>query len=154
MSSVRRNALALTAVVAAPLVLAGCGGSVADRDTSRTVTTTAAQAVTPFCEAVDNSRAAARPVSELGTGRRVGEISTVAEQVRTANEQVTALSPQELRADFERRNALIERQLRILESNGGDTLALARDSDVAREASDPAYTAGQRRINDYVRSTC
>ena len=45
---------------------------------------------------------------------------------------MTALSPQEIRADFERVNALIERQLRLLEANGGDTLALARDADVAR----------------------
>lgn len=154
MSSARRNAIALAAVVAAPLLLTGCGSSVADRDTSRTVTTTAAQAVTPFCEAVDDSRAAARPVSELGTGQRLGEIDTVADRVRTANEQVTALAPQELRADFERRNALIERQLRLLETNRGDTLALARDPDVAREASDPGYTAALRRINDYVHSTC
>lgn len=154
MFSARRNALALAAVVAAPLVLTGCGSSVADRDTSRTVTTTAAEAVTPFCEAVDESRAAARPISELGTGRRLAEINNVADQVRTANQQVTALAPQELRTDFERRNALIERQLRLLETNGGDTLALARDQDIAREASDPGYTAALRRINDYVRSTC
>ncbi|MBW0102341.1 hypothetical protein [Pseudonocardia sp. KRD291] len=136
------------------MVLSACGGSVADRGSSRTVTTTQAQAVSPFCEAVENSRSSARPVTELGTGRRVDDIAGVADRVRAANEQVTALSPQELRADFERVNALVERQLRQLETNGGDTFALARDPDVAREASDPAYTAASGRINDYVRSTC
>lgn len=135
-------------------MLAACGGSVADRGSSRTVTTTQAAAVTPFCEAVANSRTAARPVSELGTGRRVDDIAQVADRVRAANQQVTALSPQEIRADFDRVNALIERQLRLLEANGGDTLALARDADVAREASDPAYTEASGRINEYVRNTC
>ncbi|MDN5917194.1 MAG: hypothetical protein L0I76_19175 [Pseudonocardia sp.] len=153
-TSQRHGALALPAVAAAVLVLTACGGSVADRGSSRTVTTTQAEAVTPFCEAVENSRAATRPVSGLGTGRRVDDVDGVADRVRAANEQVTALAPQELRADFERANALIEHQLRLLEANGGDTLALARDPDIAREATDPGYTAASSRINEYVRATC
>lgn len=154
MSSTRRHALALPALLAAVLALPGCGSSVADRDTSRTATTTQARAVTPFCEAVEQSRAATGPVSRLATGQRLDDPAVVVDRVRTANEQVTALAPQEVRPDFERVNALVERQLRLLESNGGDTLALARDPDVAREAADPGYTAAVRRINDYVRSTC
>lgn len=152
MRASRRYCLALPALLVAGLVLSGCGSSVADRGSSRTVTTTQARAVSPFCEAVDRSSAAARPVST--PGRRVDDITAVADEVRAANQQVTALAPQELRADFERVNGLIERQLRILEANGGDTFALARDPDITREANDPAYNEASDRINDYVRATC
>ena len=148
----RHRAVILPVLVAAVLGLAGCGSSVADRDGPRTVTTTQARAVSPFCEAVQTRRQAARPLSE--PGRRVDDIGAIAERVRTANQQVSALAPQELRADFERVNGLIERQLRLLETNGGDTFALARDPDVARESNDPAYSEASDRINEYVRATC
>ena len=143
MSSVRRSGYALPALSAALVVLAGCGSSVATRETPRTAVTTQAKAVTPFCEAVANSRAATRPIAELGTGQRV-----------EANQQVTSLAPQEMRADFERAGQLLERQLQVLEESGGDTLALSRDPELARNRTDPEYTSGTQRINDYVRRTC
>lgn len=154
MSSARRSGYALPALSAVLLVLAGCGSSVATRDTPRTAVTTQAEAVTPFCEAVTNSRAATRPVAELGSGQRVEDIALVADRVRAANQQVTSLAPQELRADFERASQLLERQLQALEESGGDTLALSRDPELTRDRTDPEYAAGTQRINEYVRRTC
>lgn len=153
MTAVRRHALLLAAV----LVVAGCGDSLATRPgPSRPVTTTQVRATTPFCEAVQASREAAQPVSGIGIGlgRQVGDIERLAADVRRANEQVTALAPQEIRADFERANQVVERQLELLEANGGDTLAVARDPQLAQERTDPAYQAASQRINAYVRSNC
>lgn len=152
MSGVRRSAVLLPLACA---LLAGCGDSLATRPgPSRPAPTTEAVAPTPFCEAVRASREATEPVTGIGAGRRVGDVATVAAEIRRANQQVVALAPQDIRADFDRANELVERQLQLLEANGGDTLALARDPEVARSRSDPAYRAASQRVTAYVRSTC
>ncbi|BBG01119.1 MULTISPECIES: hypothetical protein [Pseudonocardia] len=152
MTPVRRCALL---VPAALLLLAGCGGSLATQPgTSRPATTTAAQASTPFCDAVQASREATQPVGGIGLGRAVEDVESVASNVRRANQQVTGLAPQEIRTDFDRVNQIVERQLQLLEANGGDTVAVARNPEIAEARSDPEYQASSQRINDYVRSNC
>lgn len=152
MAAVRQHVLLLSAVLA---LVAGCGGSLATQPGStRAPTTTQARATTPFCEAVQASRDAAQPVNGVGIGRSVGDVGEVAANVRQANQQVTALAPQEIRADFDRVNQLTQRQLELLEANGGDTLAVARDPEIAQARSDPEYQAASQRINDYVRANC
>lgn len=152
MTAVRRLLLLLPA---ACVLLAGCGGSLATQQSSaRTVTTTQAQASSPFCEAVQAGQDAAQPVTGLGIGRSVDDVEQVAANLRRANQQVTSLAPQEIRADFDRVNQLAERQLQVLEANGGDTMALARDPELAQQRSDPAYQEASQRVNDYVRSHC
>ncbi|MEQ3554447.1 hypothetical protein WIS52_28610 [Pseudonocardia nematodicida] len=153
MTAVRGLALLVPALI----LIAGCGGSLATSPgSSRPAATSeaAAQAVSPFCEAVEASRNAAQPVSGIGIGGRLDDVNQVAAEVRRANQQVTNLAPQEIRADFERANQLVERQLELLESNGGDTLAVARDPEIGQARSDPDYQAASQRINDYVRSNC
>lgn len=152
MTAVRRFALL---VPAALVLLAGCGGSLATQPgTSRPATTTQAQASTPFCDAVQASREATQPVGGIGLGRGVEDVEAVAADVRRANQQVTGLAPQEIRSDFDRVNQLVERQLQLLEANGGDTIAVARNPEIAEARSDPEYQAASQRINDYVRSNC
>ncbi|MEV1292562.1 hypothetical protein [Pseudonocardia sp. NPDC049635] len=152
MTAVRRFALL---VPVALVLLAGCGGSLATQPgTSRPAPTTQARASTPFCDAVQASRDATRPVGGIGLGRAVEDVESVAANVRRANQQVTGLAPQELRSDFDRVNQVVERQLQLLEANGGDTIAVARDPGIAEARSDPEYQAASQRINDYVRSTC
>ncbi|MBP2367116.1 hypothetical protein [Pseudonocardia parietis] len=152
MTTVRRHVLLLSVAL---VLVAGCGGSLATQPgSSRQATTTPARASNPFCEAVQAGRDAAEPVSGIGIGRSVGDVDQVAANVRRANQQVTALAPQEIRADFDRVNQLAERQLELLEANGGDTMAVARDPEIAQARSDPAYQAASQRINDYVRSNC
>ena len=90
----------------------------------------------------------------MGIGRSISDVGEVTANVRQANQQVTALAPQEIRADFERVDQLVERQLALLEANGGDTLAVARDPGIAQDRADPEYQAASQRIRDYVRSTC
>ena len=153
MTTVRRHVLLLSAAL---VLVAGCGGSLATQPGSsrQATTTTQARATNPFCEAVQAGQDAAEPVSGIGIGRSVGDVDQVAANVRRANQQVTALAPQEIRADFDRVNQLAERQLELLEANGGDTMAVARDPEIAQARSDPAYQASSQRINDYVRSNC
>lgn len=141
---------------AALVLLSGCGDSLATRSSeySPRTTTSPARATTPFCEAVRASREATEPVSSLVVGERLADVEQVAARVRAANQQVTALAPQEIRADFDRASALVEQQLQLLEANGGDTVAIARDPAVARARADPEYAAAGRRVNDYVRRTC
>lgn len=155
MYPVRR--MALFATMAALALVAGCGDSLATRSSdysSDSTPTTEARASSPFCEAVENSRRATEPVAALGVGQQLGDVGQVAADVRTANQQVTALAPQEIRADFERTTALVEQQLQLLEANGGDTLAVARDPAISQARTDPEYTAANSRVTDYVRRTC
>lgn len=154
MYPVRRLALVAPVVL---VLVSGCGDSLATRSSDysvRATATTEAPARTPFCEAVAASEQASDPLVGLGVGQRLEDVSRVVQQVRNANEQVVALAPQEIRADVERTTAFVEQQLRALEANGGDTLAVARDPAVARSRSDPGYTAANRRVTDYVRRAC
>ena len=149
MSPVRRIVPVLLAVA----VVAGCGSSIT-ATTPRSTGPTQARAVSPFCDAVERSQTAAEPVSRGRIGARVDDVGEVAEQVRTANLQVSALAPPELRADADQVTAVVDRQLRLLVDSGGDTLVLSRDPELERATNDPAYTAATRRLGDYVRSTC
>lgn len=155
MHPVRR--LALLVPTAALLVLTGCGSSLATRPSEgspRSTTSTEARALTPFCEAVQTRREATEPIAALGLGQQLTDVSAVVDRIRAANQQVTALAPQEIRADFERTDALVEQQLQLLEARDGDTLAVARDPAVARARTDPGFTAASDRVDDYVRRTC
>ena len=134
-------------------VLAGCGSSITEI-TTRSTGPTPAHAVSPFCDAVQRSQKAAEPVSRGRIGARVDDVENVADQVRSANQQVSALAPPELRADADRVTGVVDRQLRLLVDSGGDTMVLSRDPDLARATSDPEYAAASRRLGDYVRSTC
>lgn len=149
MSPVRR----IVPLVLTGAVLAGCGSSITEI-TSRSTGPTPARAVSPFCDAVERSQRAAEPVSRGRIGARVEDIDQIADQVRSANQQVSALAPPELRADADRVVGVVDRQLRLLEDSNGDTLVLSRDPDLARATSDPEYGAASRRLADYVRSTC
>ena len=149
MSPVRR----IVPLVLTGAVLAGCGSSITDV-TTRSTGPTQVRAVSPFCDAVERSQTAAAPISRSRIGTRVDDVDAVAEQIRSANQQVSALAPPELRADADRVTGVVDRQLRLLVDSGGDTLALARDPDLQRVTSDPEYAAASRRLGDYVRSTC
>jgi len=140
-------------VLLAGAVVAGCGSSITET-TQRSATPTPARAVSPFCDAIEQSQAAAEPVSRGRAGGRIEDIDQVADQVRTANQQVSALAPPELRADADRVVGVLDRQLRLLEDSGGDTAALSRDPELGRASADPAYTAASRRVTDYVRASC
>ncbi|ANY05236.1 hypothetical protein AFB00_01690 [Pseudonocardia sp. HH130630-07] len=150
----RRWTLLLSALTVS-VVLAGCGDSLATQSgTSRPATTTEARATTPFCEAVQANQDAVRPLGGIAVGGRVEDVAQLVANVRRTNQQVTALAPQEIRGDFDRANQLVERQLVALENSGGDSMAVARDPEIARARSDPEYQAASQRISDYVRSNC
>jgi hypothetical protein len=149
MTPVRR----IVPLVLTGAVLAGCGSSITDV-TPRSTAPTQARAVSPFCDAVERSQTAAEPVSRGRIGARVENIDDVADQVRSANQQVSALAPPELRADADRVTGVVDRQLRLLVDSDGDTLVLSRDPELSRATSDPEYAAASRRLGDYVRSTC
>lgn len=140
-------------VLLAVAVVAGCGSSITET-TTRSTGPTQARAVSPFCDAVERSQAAAEPVSRGRIGARVEDVGEIADEVRSANQQVSALAPQELRADADRVTGVVDRQLRLLVDSGGDTMVLARDPELERATTDPAYAAATRRLGDYVRSTC
>jgi hypothetical protein len=140
-------------VLLAGAVVAGCGSSITEV-TQRSAAPTPARAVSPFCDAVEQSQAAAEPLARGRVGGQIQDVDQVADQVRSANQQVSALAPHELRADADRVVSVLNRQLRLLEDSGGDTQALSRDQDLARETADPAYAAANRRISDYVRTSC
>ncbi len=149
MYAVRR----IVVVLLGATMLAGCGSSITEI-TPRSTRTTPAAAATPFCEAIARSQEASQPVARWRIGQQVENVGEVADQVRTTNQQVSALAPPELRADADRVVGVVDRQLRLLEVNGGDTSALARDPELERATADPEYAAASKRLSDYVRTSC
>jgi hypothetical protein len=151
------RAVALTALlVAAALLLGGCGGSLADADAphpSRAPRPPAGD----FCTAVKAGAAATRPLAALVAQGGVvprDRLAAAAAQVRTANADVLATAPAEIRADVEQSVAAVELQLEALEAARGDTGAVARDGTVRSRLSAPEYAGASRRVREYVDAHC
>jgi len=137
---------------ATTLLLAACGGSLADADRPDP----ARSARTPpgdFCAAVLAGAEAARPLSALvdrGDAVPREQVVEAAEQVRSANADVLATAPEEIRADVERSVAEANLQLDALEATGGQGITgPTRSGSAAQE-----YAAATRRVREYVGMHC
>jgi hypothetical protein len=146
----------MVAVVAAALLLAGCGGSLADADSPAP----ARRDRTPpsdFCGAVLAGTRAAQPLTALlnrgGTVPRA-ELDSAAEAVRSAYADMVATAPGEIRADVERSVAAVDLQLDALEAAKGDTAAITRDAGLRDKLTSPEYTEAADRVRSYVGEHC
>jgi hypothetical protein len=146
----------MVAVVAAALLLAGCGGSLADADSPAP----ARRDRTPpgdFCGAVLAGTRAAQPLAALlnrgGTVPRA-ELDSAAEAVRSAYADMVATAPGEIRADVERSVAAVDLQLDALEAAKGDTAAITRDAGLRDKLTSPEYTGAADRVRSYVGEHC
>jgi hypothetical protein len=140
---------------AATLLLAGCGGSLADVDRPGLVRPRTTP--TDFCTAVVAAAAAARLVAALvarsdPVARQ--ELGEAAQTARRAYADVLATAPEEVRADVERSVAVADLQLDVLEYAGGDVGALARDAAVRRTLATQDYAVATQRVRDYVTTHC
>jgi hypothetical protein len=138
------------------LLITGCGGSLADTDAPNA---SQARRVPPgdFCTAVRAGADATRPLAALvGRGGTVprAQLSEAAAQVRSANADVLATAPGEIRAEVERSVAAVDLQLSALEAAEGDTGAVARDGALRSRLTAPEYTAATQRVREYVGSHC
>jgi hypothetical protein len=142
-------------LVVATLLLAACGGSLADTDSpaprvDRTPTG-------DFCGAVRTGTRAAQPLTALltrgGTVPR-DELATATAAVRSAYSDVLATAPGEVRADVERSVAAVNLQLDALEAAGGDTTAITRDPQLRSRLDAPEYTEAAERVRSYVGEHC
>ena len=110
-----------------------------------------------FCGAVLAGTRAAQPLAALltrgGTVAR-DELDTAAEAVRSAYADVLATAPGEVRADVERSVAAVNLQLDALEAAGGDTTAVARDTQLRSRLTAPEYTEAAARVRSYVGEHC
>jgi len=135
-------------------VLAGCGGSVADRDRP-SPTRERPASTSPFCAAVQASNEALAPLTSV-TARAVPaeELTNTADAVRRSTTQLLNTAPQDIRADVERYVALVDLQLDALVANGGDGAALARDPEFRAQVDTPENIAANQRVRDYVMENC
>jgi hypothetical protein len=150
-----RTAVRANAVLAALLLLAGCGGSLADLD--RPGPARARTAPADFCAAVLAGAAAARPVAVLVARTDPAarqELGAAAENARRAYADVLATAPEDIRPDVERAVAAADLQLDVLEGTGGDAGALARDAAVRRTLATQEYVVATQRVTDYVATHC
>jgi hypothetical protein len=150
------HASTVVATALAAALVAGCGGSLADADASDPSRVRRPPAG-DFCTAVLAGAEATRPLAALlGRGGTVPreQLSAAAAQVRTANADVLATAPGEIRADVERSVAAVDLQLDALEAAGGDTGAVARDSAIRSRLATPEYTVATKRVRDYVDTHC
>jgi hypothetical protein len=137
------------------LLPTACGSSLADADrpdATRTRHTPAGD----FCAAVMAGTDAARPLATLvdrGASVPRDQITEAAEHVRSANAEVLATAPGEIRDDVERSVTEADLQLDALEAAGGDTAAVDRDA-TARGQAGQDYAAAAGRVRDYVGNHC
>jgi hypothetical protein len=146
---------AVVLLTAATLLLAGCGGSLADVD--RPGRARPRPAPTDFCTAVVAGAAAARPVAALvarSDPEARQQLGEAAENARRAYADVLATAPEEVRTDVERAVAVADLQLDVLEYTGGDVGALARDAAVRRTLATQEYAVATQRVRDYVTTHC
>ena len=146
----------VVALVAAALLLAGCGGSLADADTPAPPR----HHHTPpgdFCSAVLAGTRAAQPLATLltrgGTVPR-DQLTSTAEAVRSAYAEVLATAPGEIRADVERSVAAVDLQLDALEAAGGDTAAVVGDEELRGRLTAPEYAQAAEQVRDYIGEHC
>jgi hypothetical protein len=140
--------------VALLVLLAGCGGSVADRDRPSPARERPA-ATSPFCDAVQASNAALAPLSSV-TARAVPaeELTNTADAVRRSTTQLLNAAPQDIRPDVERYVAVVDLQLDALVANGGDGAALARDPAFRAQVDSAENVAANQRVREYVMENC
>ena len=136
------------------LALAGCGGSVADRDRPDATRERAAPP-SPFCTAVVATNTALAPLSSpTAQAIPAEELTNTADAVRAGTAQLLASAPDEIRADVERYVGVVDLQLDALVANGGDGAALAADAEFTARVNTPENSAASRRVRDYVTRTC
>lgn len=136
-------------------LLAGCGGSVADRD--RPV----AQAPepmppTPFCAAVQSSAQAQAPLEVLAGGGRLApeRLGPTLDEIRRSNTELLTTAPPEVRPDVQTYVRVIELQLDALVAADGDGAALSRDPALAAQVNTPENAAAGDRVSAFVTRTC
>lgn len=139
-------------LAAALALLAGCGGSLADRDTppERRIE---APPSSPFCDAVTANAAAVRPLGTAvarGTGP-TPELRELIAEVRRTNQELLAVGPGEIAADLERSIAGSTVQLDALEAGGSSA---AQAPPVRSAVEDPEFVAASERIREYVQANC
>jgi hypothetical protein len=152
---------ALRFLVALPLaLLAACGGSVADADTTRPTPTTrpVAPHAVAFCAAVQANADALRPLNEFSLS---GSIDTVGDgltgavsKARLSGVALVNAAPDQLRDDVTRIVNAMDVGLNALVAAGGDTARAARDPAVAAANRSPEVVAAGQRVNSYVQQNC
>ncbi|MGH3565401.1 MAG: hypothetical protein ACRDRH_05110 [Pseudonocardia sp.] len=142
------------AMLAGLILIAGCGGSVADSDSLGPSRSTAASAG-GFCAAVRANSDAARPLAGLADGDAAPDgFPAVAAEVRRTGADVLTAAPAEIRADVERSVEATNLQLDALEAAGGDPVAAARNTDLTDRLTSAEYTEAGQRVRAYVARTC
>lgn len=138
------------------LLLAGCGGSVADRDREQPPAAQEPEPPSPFCAAIFASSDSLAPLGSLSGGGSIPpeELTPTADAVRLANSDLLAASPPEIREDVQTYVQVIERQLDAVVADGGSGDALAAGSPLAAEIDTPENVAANERLQAYVSETC
>lgn len=136
------------------LAVAGCGGSVADRDRPDPVRERAAPA-SPFCAAVQATNTALAPLSSTTSQAVPAEqLTNTADAVRASTAQLLNTAPEEIRGDVERYVRVVDLQLDALVANGGDGAALARDPEFTAQVNTTENASANQRVRDYVARNC
>ncbi|OLT21132.1 hypothetical protein BJF78_08815 [Pseudonocardia sp. CNS-139] len=149
------RAAAFAGALAVGASLVACGGSVADAD-RREVPRTTAPPRTPFCAAAQANVDALRPLNSLVARGNVppAELSDTVAAVRRAGAEMLNTAPDDIRTDVERTVQAVELQLEVLEANGGDASALARDPQLSSRLGSAEFAGAGDRVRTYVERTC
>lgn len=136
--------------------LAGCGGSVADRDRPEPTRAQPPAPTSPFCSAVQAGNTAAAPLDTLAVRGSAPpeELSTTVDAVRRSNAALLDTAPQEIRADVDRYVRVVDLQLDALLANGGDLAALQADQALSTQINAPDNVSASQRVRDYVTENC
>ena len=153
MRVVSRAAWSAAALVLGVLV-AGCGGSVADSDAPIRTRANSAPS-SPFCSAVRANSDAIRPLNDLArTGAPARDLAATIDTVRFTGANLVNTAPADLRTDVQRTVDAVNLQLDALIAAGGNAATAGRDPDLAAKLNAPELAAATRRVSAYVTQNC
>lgn len=143
-------------VVAVMFALNGCGGSVADRDRDRAGQVAEPEPPSPFCAAIVATSEALTPLSALTAGGTIPpeELGPTVEEVRSANSDLLATAPADVRTDVQTYVRIIEMQLDAVVDSGGAADALAPGSPLAEQINTPENSQANERLQAFVGREC
>jgi hypothetical protein len=158
MHFVARGAVAAAALTAAVLV-AGCGGSVADTDyrpARAPAAPTATPAASAFCAASQASSQAIDPLNTLVSRGEVdqSELARAADAVRRAESDMLAAAPPDVRDDVQMTVDAVDAQLDSLIAHGGDSRAVSADQALTARLASADLAAANTRLAAYLTRTC
>ncbi|WP_232665414.1 hypothetical protein [Pseudonocardia sp. TRM90224] len=149
-----RPAPLVVAVLGAGVLVAACGGSVADTDRPAGQQRNQPPP-TPFCAAAAANSDTLEPmIAFVNGGPAPQRLDDLVDELRRTGSEMTITSPEELRGDVQRLIDIQNLQLDAIVAAGGDARALQSNVDLRAKVTAPEMSVARQRVSGYVTANC